>query len=71
MENDSNWTGSALDLRGEMDPTGVWEIVFEFDGGDTDTFTPQIRDEFKAYELYQMGGYMDAIIGTIRKGQRS
>lgn len=67
----AEWTGNPLDLRGEMDPRGISEVIFEFDGGDTDTFRPKLREEFKAYELYQMGGYIDAVIGTIRKGQRS
>lgn len=68
---EKEWTGSALDLRYELDPYGIKEVVIEFEGGDTDTFTSRLRDEFKSYELHQIGGYMDAIIGTIRKGQRS
>ena len=65
------WTGNAVDLRDEMEARGIVEVVFEFDGGETDTFTSKLRDEFRAYEIYQMGGYIDAVIGTIRKGQRS
>lgn len=74
MENQSSEreiTANAIDLRGRLDPKGIAEVVFEFDGGDTDIFRPKRRDEFKSYELHQMGGYIDAVIGTIRKGQRS
>lgn len=71
MENGREWTGSALDLRGNLDPSGIREVVIEFDGGDSDAFTPKLREEFKSYELHQMSGYMDAIRGEILKGETS
>ncbi|WP_119067668.1 hypothetical protein [Rubrobacter indicoceani] len=71
QNNSREWTGNAIDLRGNLEPAGIVEVVFEFEGGDTDSFTPKLRDEFQSYELHQMGGYIDAVIGTIRKGQRS
>jgi hypothetical protein len=71
LENGREWTGSALDLRGNLEPHGIREIVIEFEGGDTDSFTSKLNDEFAAYELHQMAGYIDGIIGSIAKGQRN
>ena len=67
---DREWTGSPLDLRGDMNPEGVVDVVIEFGNGDTDTFRPRQRDEFASYELKQMGAYIDAMAHSIRKGQR-
>lgn len=67
--NAREWTGSSLDLRGDLDPNGIREVVIEFDGGDFDSFTPKMRDEFRSYELHQMSGYMDSIRGDITKNQ--
>lgn len=71
MENGREWTGNAIDLRGNLAPSGIREIVIEFEGGDADSFTSKLNDEFEAYELHQMAGYIDAIIGSISKGQKN
>jgi len=71
MENNQEWTGSPLDMGSDLDPRGVREVVIEYDNGDTDVFTPRLRDEFKSYELHQMAAYIDALAHTIRKGQRT
>lgn len=68
LENGRDWTGNALDLRGNLDPYGIREIAIEFEEGDVDTFTPKLREEFQAYELQQMAGYLDGILGEIAKG---
>lgn len=68
---DQEWTGTPLDLRGDMDPYGVQEVVLEFDNGDTDTFRARQRDEFASYELHQMAAYVDALAHSIRKGLKS
>ena len=47
------------------------EIVFEFDNGDEDVFTPKQREEFESYELHQMAVYIDSIAHSIRKGQKN
>lgn len=71
LENGREWTGNAIDLRGNLAPSGIREIVIEFEGGDADSFTSKLNDEFEAYELHQMAGYIDAIIGSISKGQKN
>lgn len=63
------WQGSPLDMRG-MDPYGIYEVVVEFDNGDTDTFQPLRRREFGSYELNQMGTYLDTLAAAARRGQR-
>ncbi len=70
MEDGREWTGNALDLRGNLDPYGIREVVIEFEGGGSDTFTSKLNKEFQAYELHQMAGYIDGIIGSIAKGQK-
>lgn len=68
LENGREWTGNALDLRGNLDPHGIREVVIEFDEGGADTFTSKLNEDFKAYELHQMAGYLDGVIGSITKG---
>jgi hypothetical protein len=66
-----SWQGSPLDMaEGGLDPYGIKEVVFEFDGGDTDTFRSRLRDEFGSYELSIMAAYIDSIAHSIRKAQR-
>ena len=68
---DRQWRGSPLDMGGgTMDPHGIREIVIEFDNGDQDIFRPQLREEFKSYELHMMGAYLDSIAHSVRKGQK-
>lgn len=64
------WSGTPLDMRDRMDPHGIKEIVVEYDGGESDTFTSKERKEFHAYELHQMAAYFSAIQAAIRKEQR-
>lgn len=71
MENDRHWTGNPIDLRGNVEPAGIREIIIEFEGGDSDTFTSKLNENFEAYELHQMAGYIDGIIGSISKGEKS
>lgn len=74
LENERNemgWQGNPLDLRGNLDPSGIREVVIEFEGGDSDVFTSKLNEDFQAYELHQMAGYIDGIISSIAKGQRS
>lgn len=71
MESGRDWTGNALDLRGGLDPHGISEVAIEFDEGDSDVFTSKLNKEFKAYELQQMAGYLDGVIGSITKGQKN
>ena len=69
---DRHWRGSPLDVgNSSMDEYGIKEIVFEFDNGDEDVFTPKQREEFESYELYQMAVYIDSIAHSIRKGQKN
>lgn len=70
-ENEKYWRGSPLDMGGDMDPNGVREVVIEFGNGDEDVFRPRQREEFFAYELHQMGTYIDTIAHTIRKERPS
>lgn len=67
---DREWTGTPLDLRGDMNPQGVENVVIEFGNGDTDMFRPRQRDEFASYELHQMAAYIDSMAHSIRKGQK-
>lgn len=67
---DREWTGTPLDLRGDMNPRGVEEVTVEFDNGDADVFRPRQREEFASYELHQMAAYIDAMAHSIRKGQK-
>ena len=70
-ETERRWQGSPLDMaEGGLDPYGIKEVVFEFDGGNTDTFRPRLRDEFGSYELHMMAAYIDSIAHSIRKSQR-
>ena len=64
------WQGSPLDMRGGMDPYGIREVVIEFDNGDSDTFRPRLREEFRSYELHQMATYIDTMASSVRTGQR-
>jgi hypothetical protein len=71
-EADRQWRGSPLDVaESGMDAYGIKEIVFEFDNGDEDIFTPKQREEFESYELYQMAVYIDSMAHSIRKGQKN
>jgi len=72
-ENDKNWRGSPLDMSsgGNMDAYGIKEIVIEFDNDDEDILRPKQRDEFGAYELQQMGAYLDSVAHSIRKGKKN
>lgn len=67
---DKEWTGSPLDLRGDMNPQGVEKVVIEFGNGDTDVFRPRQRDEFASYELHEMAAYIESMAHSIRKGQK-
>jgi len=44
--------------------------VIEFDNGDSDTFRPRLREEFRSYELHQMATYIDTMASSVRTGQR-
>jgi hypothetical protein len=59
-----------MDLRGDMNPEGVQEVIIEFGNGDVDIFRPRQRDEFASYELHQMAAYIDSMAHSIRKGQK-
>lgn len=67
---DKEWTGTPMDLRGDMNPRGVEKVIIEFGNGDTDVFRPKQRDEFASYELNQMGAYIESMAHSIRKGQK-
>lgn len=67
---DREWTGTPLDLRGDMNPEGVQEVVIEFGNGNEDIFRPRQRDEFGSYELHMMAAYIDSLAHSIRKGQK-
>ena len=69
-ESYRTWRGSPLDVRDDMDPYGIREVVIEFDNGDSDTFRPRLREEFHSYELQQMADYIDALAGSVRTGRR-
>jgi hypothetical protein len=64
------WQGSPLEVREGMDPYGIREVVIEFDNGDSDTFRPRLREEFRSYELHQMATYIDTMASSVRTGQR-
>jgi len=68
--DDRAWRGSPLDLGDGMDPCGIREVVIEFDNGDSDTFRPRTREEFRSYELHQMATYIDTMASSVRTGQR-
>lgn len=68
--DDRTWRGSPLDMGDGMDPYGIREVVIEFDNGDSDTFRPRLREEFRSYELGQMATYIDTVASSARKGQR-
>ncbi|MGB3684122.1 MAG: hypothetical protein WA990_16715 [Rubrobacteraceae bacterium] len=67
---DKEWTGTPLDLRGDMNPEGIESVVIEFGNGDIDVFRPRQRDEFASYELHMMAAYIDSMAHSIRKGQK-
>ena len=68
--SESRWRGTPLDMREDMDPNGVREVVIQYLNGDEDIFVPRRREEFGSYELHQMGAYIDAMANSIRKGER-
>ena len=72
-ENDKHWRGSPLDMSsgGAMDAYGIKEVVIEFDNDDEDILRPKQRDEFGAYELQQLGAYLDSVAHSIRKGKKN
>jgi hypothetical protein len=67
---EDRWRGSPLDMSEGMEPYGIREIVIQYLNDDEDVFTPRRREEFKSYELHQMGAYVDAMAASIRKGSR-
>ena len=71
-ETDRHWRGSPLDMaESTMDPSGIKEVVIEFDNDDEDILRPKQRDEFGAYELQQLGAYLDSLAHSIRKGKKN
>jgi len=72
-ENDKHWRGSPLDMSSgsTMDAYGIKEVVIEFDNDDEDILRPKQRDEFGAYELQQLGAYLDSVAHSIRKGKKN
>ncbi len=61
-ERTSNeWQGSPLQMWRGIDPYGIQEIVLEFDTGDEEILKPQMRDEFRSYELHQAATYLDSL----------
>jgi hypothetical protein len=70
--NDRNWRGSPLDVsENTIDPYSIKEVVVEFDNDDEDILRPKWRDEFGAYELQQLGAYLDSLAHSIRKGKKN
>ena len=66
--NDKEWRGSPLDIADTgLDPKGITEIVLELGNGETDAFTPRLREEFGSYELHMMATYLDTIAAQSRK----
>ncbi len=67
-EANREWRGSPLDISDAgMDPTGVAEVVIEFDNGDSDVFKPRVRDVFGSYELHMMAAYLDTVAHDARQ----
>lgn len=69
-DEDANkeWRGSPLDISDAgMDARGVEEIVIEYDNGDSDVFTPRLREVFESYELHMMAAYLDTVAHEARK----
>ena len=70
--NDRHWRGSPLDVsENTIDPSSIKEVVVEFDNDDEDILRPKWRDEFGAYELQQLGAYLDSLAHSIRKGKKN
>lgn len=59
--------GTPLELRGEMDPRGIREVVIEFESGGEDVFKPKQREEFGSYELMEMTTYLKEFAHQLRK----
>lgn len=55
------WRGSPLEMGSGLDPYGITKIVLQLDTGDTETFSPRIRERFGSYELSQAATYLDSI----------
>ncbi|MBA2534027.1 MAG: hypothetical protein H0V21_03370 [Rubrobacter sp.] len=71
-ESDRHWRGSPLDMsESTMDPSGIQEVVIEFDNDDEDILRPKQRDEFGSYELHQLAAYLDSLAHSIRKGKKN
>ena len=71
-ETDRHWRGSPLDMsESTMDPSGIKEVVIEFDNEDEDILRPKQRDEFGSYELHQLAAYLDSLAHSIRKGKKN
>ncbi len=71
-ETDRHWRGSPLDMsESTMDPSGIQEVVIEFDNDDEDILRPKQRDEFGSYELHQLAAYLDSLAHSIRKGKKN
>ena len=65
---DRHWRGSPLDVADTgLDHKGIQEIVIEMENGETDAFTPRLREEFGSYELHMMAAYLDTIAAQSRK----
>lgn len=63
---DSEWEGTPLQMRSGLDPYGIKEIVIEFDTGDEEVLKPQIREEFRSYELHQAATYLGILSHQLR-----
>ena len=62
----NEWEGTPLQMRSGLDPYGIKEIVIEFDTGDEEVLKPQIREEFRSYELHQAATYLGILSQQLR-----
>ena len=65
--SDKEWSGSPLDLREDMNPDGIAEIVIEYDTGERDVLRPRTRREFGSYELEQVSVYLGTLLAELRR----
>lgn len=63
---DGSWEGSPLQMGSGLDPSGIQEIVIEFDTGDSEVLRPKMREEYGSYELMQAATYLDTLSHELR-----
>ena len=63
---DKGWEGPPLDTD-SVEPRGIAQITVELDAGE-EVLTPEVNEQFGAYDLYEASRYLSYLSNQIREG---